>query len=317
MAAGVGQIIEASDYNTIRTKIANVMGVGGVGNGVTADFGYGQQLNSAAVNPLDAVLEKRKITKAQWDDLRWDIINASIHQLDTIPDLTIVATTSPIKYGASHPNYQYNTTANTITSDKYKIATTQSITTIPAAAVTRSASWANTVSCQVVLTFATSEQARYFWNSGGILRFNSSRSGGSSLDQNTAWTRLLTAVGNQDFNNRTVTPTGVGVYTLTNAFQTYYENSASSPYSNNKYRLQAKTDVANNTTGTGRIFTFNIQWVDGYVDSGPEIPPGDTVDGTLTLNITEIRAAGTLLPAGSGNFAITPPIYSVSSISGS
>jgi len=317
MAAGIGQIIEASDYNTIRTKVANVMGIGGVGNGVTADYGYGQQLNSTAVNPADINLEKRKITKAQWDDLRWDIINASIHQLDTIPDLNIVATTDPIKYGSDQPNYQYNTAADTVRTNRYRVATTQSITRLPTAAVTRSTAWSNAVSCQVTMTFATSDQARYFWNSGGVIRFNSSRSGGTSLDQNTAWTRLLTAVGNQDFNNRTVTPTGVGVYTLTNVFQTYYENSASSPYSNNKYRLQAKTDVANNTTGTGRIFTFNIQWIDGYVDTGPEIPPGDTVDGTLTLNITEIRAAGTLLPTGSGNFAITPPIYSVSSISGS
>ena len=317
MAAGLREIISASDYNTIRTKVANVMGIGGVGNSVTADYGYGQQLNSTVVNPADPNLEKRKITKAQWDDLRWDIINASVHQTDTIPDLIIISTTDPIKYGSDQPNYQYSTAADTITSNRYRVATTQSITRTPNAPVTLSSAWANAVSCQVTLTFATSDQARYFWNSGGVLRFNSSRSGGTALDQNTAWTRLLTAVGNQDFNNRTVTPSGVGVYTLTNVFQTYYENSASSPYSNNKFRLQAKTDVANNSTGNGRIFTFNIQWIDGYVDTGPEVPPGDTVDGTLTLNITEIRAAGTLLPVGSGNFAVTPPTYSVSSISGS
>lgn len=317
MAAGVGQIISASDYNTIRTKIANVLGIGGVGNGVTADFGYGQQLNSSAVNAADPVLEKRKITKAQWDDLRWDIINAHVHQLDTIPDLVVVSNADPIRYGSSQPNYQYNTTADTVTSNRYKIATTQSITRTPIAAVTRSTAWSNSVSCQLTMTFATSDQARYFWNAGGVIRFSSSRSGGSALDQNTAWTRLLTAVGNQDFNNRTITPTGTGIYTLTNSFQTYYENSASSPYSNNKFRLQVKVDVANNSTGTARIFTFNIQWIDGYVDSGPEVPPGDTVDGTLTLNTTEIRAAGTLLPAGAGNFAVTPPAYSVSSISGS
>jgi hypothetical protein len=317
MAAGLREIISASDYNTIRTKVANVMGIGGVGNSVTADYGYGQQLNSTAVNPADPVLEKRKITKAQWDDLRWDIINASVHQTDTIPDLTIISTTDPIKYGADQPNYQYSTAADTVTANRYVVATTQAITRIPTAAVTFSSAWSNAVSCQLTMTFATSDQARYFWNSGGVIRFNSSRSGGTALDQNTAWTRLLTAVGNQDFNNRTVTPSGVGVYTLTNTFQTYYENSASSPYSNNKFRLQAKTDVSNNSTGNGRIFTFNIQWIDGYVDTGPELPPGDTVDGTLTLNITEKRASGTLLPTGAGNFSITPPTYSVSSISGS
>jgi hypothetical protein len=112
MAAGAGQFIEASDYNSIRAKIAEVMAVG------SASYGYGQNLISDTVEyapPIGIPTEtpeqkaKRRITKAQWDALRFDLINARVHQLDTVPVLTEVSTTDPIRYGASHPNSQYNT----------------------------------------------------------------------------------------------------------------------------------------------------------------------------------------------------------------
>jgi hypothetical protein len=53
--AAVGEIIAAADYNTIRNKVANILGVG------SASSGYGQTLNSETVNPLDPDVEKRKM----------------------------------------------------------------------------------------------------------------------------------------------------------------------------------------------------------------------------------------------------------------
>lgn len=303
--AAVGDIIAAADYNTIRTKVANILGVG------SASSGYGQTLNASDnVDPLDADLEKRKITKAQWDALRFDIINARVHQVDVAPTLTVVSTTDPIKYGAAHPNYQYNEVANNIVTDKFVLAPSQSIIE-SATSASRSTSWVNSLSCLVTVTFASADQARYFWNSGGKLRFTSSRTGGLSTAQNSAWTSLLSAAGTQDF---TAISSTVNAYTLTTSYQNWYTSASSSPYASNNYTIQVKAD-ADNSSGLARIFYFNIIWTDGHVNIGSPPPPGDYVDGTLSIAVEELRAAGMLLP--SGTFAITRPTYSISSISGS
>jgi len=310
--AAVGEIIAAADYNTIRNKVANILGVG------SASSGYGQTLNSETVNPLDPDVEKRKITKAQWDDLRFDIINARVHQVDVTPILTVVSTTDPIKYGPAHPNFQYNSVANDIITDKFVAATTQVITSAAASDANRrvqlATAWANSVSCTLTMTFASADQARYFWNSGGRLRFSSSRSGGALTAQNTSWTNLLAAVGSVDF---TAASSTLNTYTLTTSYQPWYTSASSSPYNNNDYTIRVKADTEN-SSGTARVFQFEITWRDGYVDYPGPTPPGDSIDGTLSLTVDEIYAEGILLPGNlPSSFAITRPVYSITTISGS
>jgi hypothetical protein len=314
MTVAFGQIIEASDYNTIRAKIAEVMGVG------SATYGYGQNLISDTVEyaPYTSIPSetpqqkaKRQITKAQWDALRFDLINARVHQLDTVPSLTEISTTDFVTAGGG-PATQYNSMADQVRTDKFLLAPGQSTITSPTSQV-RSTAWANSVSCTLTVTFTTADQARYFWNSGGRIRLASSRTGGSSTAQNTAWSSLLDAVGAADFS---ATSSTLSAYSLTSSYQTWKTSGSSSPYLNNNYRIQIRSDVSN-SSGTARIFYFNIIWTDGYADPGFP-PPGDQVDGTLTLAVTEIRASGALYPnLIPGSFAITPPTYSVTSISGS
>jgi hypothetical protein len=88
----------------------------------------------------------------------------------------------------------------------------------------------------------------------------------------------------------------------------------STAYSANFFRLEAKTDVVNNATGTATVLTIRATLADDYVDLGPPAP-GDSVDGTLSIDVTELKATGSLLPSGS--FNITSPVYSLSVISGS
>jgi hypothetical protein len=314
MTVAFGQIIEASDYNTIRAKIAEVMGVG------SASYGYGQNLISDTVEyapyasiPSETLQQKakRQITKAQWDALRFDLINARVHQLDAVPGLIEISTTDFITSGGG-PASQYNSMAEQARTDKFLLAPGQSTITSPTSQ-TRSTAWANSVSCTLTVTFTTADQARYFWNSGGRIRFASSRTGGTNVAQNTAWTNLLDAAGAADFSAASST---LSVYGLTTSYQTWKTSSSSSPYSNNNYRIQVKSDIEN-SSGTARIFYFNIVWTDGYTDPG-QPAPGDQIDGTLSLSVTEIRASGALYPElVPGSFAITPPTYSITSISGS
>ena len=300
-------LIFATDYNLIQTKIAQVLGTG------SSTFGYGQTPRSSQIPATDP---KPVITKEQWDNLRYDLLNARLHQVGVPPTLKEVATTDAIKIGAAEPNFQYDVTANSARSDRFDIGAGRFSLAIKDTE-TRTTSWKTLVTAEITVTFGTVDQARFFFNSGGKIRLASSRSGGSSSAQNTSWTNLLEAVGSVDFGG--AVPSGVNFYSLTNVYQPYYSNSPSSPYGNNIYRLEAKCNVSNNSSGTANIVYIKATWTDGYQDLGdPAFLPPDLVDGTLTIEVSEVKATGALLPEEDGiNFNITSPTFSISAITGS
>lgn len=281
----IGDLISASDYNTIRNKIINVIGTG-VGNS-----GYGQTTFSTSVSAGNTV------TKAQWDALRYDIYNSLLHQLGSPPSIVTAATGGVISYGAGNPNTQYDTLADQAISNRFDLGAGQFVTeTIGSESY--SSSWYSSVSSTVTVTFNTAEEARFFFNSGGKIRFASSRSGGSGTAQNSAWSNLLSSAGTQVFG---ANAPGINFFNLTSSYQTAFNLTASSPYSANIWRIEALCNVPNNSAGTANIVTFRVSWIDGYYDPGPEPspPPGDSVDGTLTLSVDSVRASGSLLPSGS------------------
>ena len=148
---------------------------------------------------------------------------------------------------------------------------------------------------------------------------NISISGGSSTAQQNAWVNLLNAVGTLSFGADTH-PT-FNYYSMTNVFQTVYQESMSTPYSANNIKLEARTNVADNSTGTATTLYLRGTLLDSYTDPVPlsgspgDFPPGDAVNGTLTVSVEELKATGSLLP--SGTFSITSPTYSLSAITAS
>jgi hypothetical protein len=124
-----------------------------------------------------------------------------------------------------------------------------------------------------------------------------------------SWVNFLNSVGIRSFGADT--DPSINYYTLTNSFQTYYQSSLSTPYSANNYRLEASCNVSNNSAGTATVLTLRATLTDAYTDPGAPAP-GDSVDGTLTISVEELKAAGTLFP--SGTFSIVGPSYSLSSI---
>jgi len=296
----IGDFISATDYNSIRTKIQNVMAVG------TGTFGYGQTTFSSLV------VVGNSVTKAQWDALRYDIYNAVLHQTGSAPAITTVAVGDVIRHGASQPNFQYDTIADQATTNRFDLGTGQFVTEA-INSTSFSSSWYQSVSSTTSVTFATAEQARFFFNAGGKIRFASTRTGGNGEAQNASWSNLLSTAGTQSFVGG---PAGVNFFSLTNSFQTFAELSGSSAYSNNKWRLEASCNVSNNTLGTANIVNFRITWLDAYTDPNAFIGPGDLVDGTLTLTVDQVRPAGFLQPSGTFT-TIGPASATVGSISGS
>ena len=290
--------IDDLDFNELRSKILTLLGTG------VGSYGYGQEIKSFPV------FEGNIITVAQWEGLRYDLINLLVHQNGVTPQIIEIVKGNDIS--ESDPVLEYNELAELAKSNRFDLAVSQSaVSTV--ATKTLLTRW-NTYSYATVrLVFSSPDEARYFFNSGGKIQFTSSRTGGSSTAQNGAWTNILNSVGTVTFGANTG---DVNFYSLTNNYQVLLQQALSTPYSANVYRIQVLCNAANNLQGTATSVTFEISWTDNYTEALTSFPvaPDDQVDGTLSLNVVEIKASGNLQPLG--NFSIVSPAYEISEISG-
>jgi hypothetical protein len=122
-----GSDILAADYVAIQDKAQALLGIG------SGSRGYGQTVQSSDVTIGNI------ITKAQWDALRYDIVNIRYHQDGVLPNIVTVNRGDPIRYRSDAPNTNYNTLVETAITNRFQIATNQSILS-PAGSVSTSAS---------------------------------------------------------------------------------------------------------------------------------------------------------------------------------
>ena len=327
----VNDKIRVADYNAIRSTVVDNLGTG------AGPFGYGQALNSSAV------AEGTKLTVTHIDQLRNDIINAWTHIFGTAPTPTTVVEGGTVRFNSSNaPVDAYQAIANTINSNRFTVAGSQSAVNVPTAPSSTTwpgiygASWTSLIQCTVTATWPDANQARHFWNSGGQIRFTASRTGGTNNNQNNAWTGILSSAGTQSYGGNNpgtgVSPNdGQNWYRCTNSRQLWYSQSGSSPYGANTYRIYARTldaTAGNNQTGTARQGEWHIEFVDNYVDPGiaplpsgspntataAMFPPGDSVDGTFSISVSLLYATGILVPLSLGNFSVTLPVVTISAI---
>lgn len=302
--SGTGSDIGAVDYVSIQDKAQQLLGTG------SGSRGYGQVLQSSDV------FTGNQITKAQWDLLRYDITTIKYHQDGVLPNIITVNVGDVIAYGSGSPNTNYATILASAEANRFRVSPSASTVTNKGSA-TRTTPWSTSATATLTCTFANSNQARYFFNSGGKFRITTTITGASATSQINAWVGLLNTVGTISFGADTH-PT-FNYYTLTNSYQTVFQNSLSTPYSANSYSLEVKCDVADNSGGTASVVYLKITLNDAYVDpdvyTGKNNPPTDVVDGTLTISIDELKATGSLTP--SGTFTIASPVYSLSAITAS
>jgi hypothetical protein len=292
----VGSKIEDLDYNQIAAKIANIMGSG------AGQFGYGQAVVSSPVS------EGTRIEKTHWDALRFDILNSRLHQDGLLPSVIEAVRGQVIRYGAGHPNLQYNSQTDVAIANKFNIGVGQYVID-SAVSTSRSTPWSVQVASTITATFGSADYARWFFNSGGKIRITSTRTGGSSSAQNNSWSALLNTAGSVEFD-------AVNFYNSTTTPEVLFFDQPSFPYSASRYSIKHSCNIANNSNGGATIITLAVLWEDIYQDTGP-LPPPDSVDGTLSLVVDELRAFGILLPAGTPPFVIARPTYTITPISGS
>ena len=278
--AGSGTTALASDVRTPADTVFAVMGGGSVTRG------YGQTTFGDGKNVGDT------ITANDFNNIRYDLLNASAHQNGTAVALTLAGNVTGDIINSTDPN-SFAPYASTIDSDRFNCHSSRK-STAAAGGNSRASSWASSVSAVYAVTFSSADQARYFWNGGGRIRFASSRTGGAASAQNASWSSLLSSAGTQEFGGSSVYGWGTGNSSLYSIF-------SSAPYASNTYNISASTNV-NNSSGAASIFYFTLTWSDPYVDPAPGEPPApeDIVDGTLayTVEITGPTGGHALTPSG-------------------
>lgn len=326
MAAGSGSIIEAVDYNTIRNKVASVLGTG------AGKLGYGQTLYSSAVATGNT------ITAEQWQKLEIDLRNIRWHQTGAIPNIPQVSQGAVVSYNISQPNTFYNTLAETAISDaaNFPIGAGRSVID-SGISQTRTTPWENSLTTTATITFNSANDARYFFNSGGKLQISASRIGGSITQQNSSWSSVIASAGVLTIGATATSASNISFWNLTNIYTT--ENTknfnATTPYSSNLFQVRAKCNLANNANGGAWVVDIQFNFLDAYVDPGNN--PGDipnttgVVDGTLTVTVNELRASGPMIPPvpptpglnpvpafpANTPFTILRPAYVITTLAGS
>ncbi len=312
------KLIQVADYNNIQSKVANVLGTG------SGNSGYGQTVLSSQVSTSS------KVSVADWTKLKYDIINTYYHQTATTPTVLVDPVNGNLVKASTitEPYKQYSLWADVVDTQKFDIGAGQFITRTqhpvtlqnwttetawPNASSGR-ARWDSRIYCQINVYWSNANEARAFFNSGGEIRFTSTRTGGagtpSYLEQNNSWTSLLLGSGTQAFGgNKPIVDTGTlnggNFYRLNNGYQTWYSATATNPYSTNTYRILARTPgVTDNTSGSAYNIEFLVEWNDNHTGSsgGP-----DGVDGTFKVTMSTLEASGILQPSGTGNFTVTTP----------
>ena len=264
MTYSSGQLIEAVDYNGFanNTAGANVNTVWGTGSG---DAGWGQ------ASTLTTVAAGTDVTATQWANL-----NSRITSMALQTSTTITSRTNPVVGDIIGILSAVNTDLTNCTTNRGNAAASGTIsdtwtgsTAKTTATGSGQAAW--TIEWTHVITFPSADQARYFWNAGGLVRLDMSKSV-NFTDADPDWNSFVGTVGvlymSGRVNNasqtiagatytgftRSVPPLPVasttGWYTLgagapaTTMFQI---NDTVSPYSGNFIRVTAAVNAGRTT----------------------------------------------------------------------
>ncbi len=284
----IGDLVSATDYNNIRTDISNVIG--------QTTLGYGQVLRSPTASVSNTV------TSSNMQLLYLDIVSAGVHQTGTLStalaypsvgDL-IAWETSTNTDAAKKGLNDFITLKNTVSSfdsqttnfpdTSFSITalntSTRNGTTLPWG----TAADVQTITHEVVITFVDANHMKYFFNSGGEIRFSASLTSASGAKA-TDWSNMLTAMGSIAFNkwrtrslNSSGTGTSIGSNNITSAYQQVFSKYGSSVYSDNYYKVEAKKPSVN-------TLQFLISFVDGDVGTDLVNPVDENVVGVVSSSV--------------------------------
>jgi hypothetical protein len=307
MAYTSGGLIEFWDYNRVTwggntsgvytSTPSNFAYVWGVGSG---QFGYGQDIGA-----ISTVSAGGTVTATQWSTFVQRLNLTLAHQggagaqLATGSNIGIVA-------GATITAFANVATAvTTVNTNKLDFNSTRGATTTGANLDKVYNTEASTMTHTITVTFASADQARYFFNSGGRLSLVVGQAG--DFEQNakeTGWRDLINAIGTIHLDQLTSTRTGtgetlttngsaIGYWDLTTSNQTLIRlTQDTAPYTANFIDIFARVaGAAGSNGGLGTQVIFQIDYVDGSADGGFN----DGISGTVRNRIDIVKPETTYL----------------------
>jgi hypothetical protein len=272
MTYSVGGLIEATDYNGFAstTTNGNVNAIWGAGLG---SYGYGQGTTLTTVSPGGTV------TATSWADLVNRIQSISSHT-----GRSITSRTAPVAGNVI-------AVLNNVATDLTNLFTARANAAISGATIspatgtwwqatnTPNAAW--TITTTHTITFANAAAARYFFNSGGLIKWDVAKTS-TGTEADTEWNDLAQTLTGEIYLSGantahsingvaytgttriggTGTPstlnTTVGFYNLTTVASTLYQQFAdSSPYTSDSIRIQAAVNDNSNPT----VLTLTTAWI--------------------------------------------------------
>jgi hypothetical protein len=272
MTYSVGGLIEATDYNgfAANTTNGNVNAIWGAGLG---SYGYGQGTTLTTVSPGGTV------TATSWADLVNRIQSISSHT-----GRSITSRTAPVAGNVI-------AVLNNVATDLTNLFTARANAAISGATIspatgtwwqatnTPNAAW--TITTTHTITFANAAAARYFFNSGGLIKWDVAKTS-TGTEADTEWNDLAQTLTGEIYLSGantahsingvaytgttriggTGTPstlnTTVGFYNLTTVASTLYQQFAdSSPYTSDSIRIQAAVNDNSNPT----VLTLTTAWI--------------------------------------------------------
>jgi len=286
MTYTVGGLIQATDYNGfVATSGNNINAVWGTGSG---DSGWGQ----TNINQISAGVT---VTATQWATLVANLATAGQQTSSTL-----TSRTQPVAGNVIAILANVATDINTIAQIRGSaaaagttIGTFSGTTSKTTATGSGQSAW--TITFTHTVTFPSADQARYFFNAGGLVKIMFGKSS-TGTDHDPDWNTFAGECGNiflsghvrdtaqtiagVSYNGvtriggtggtQTTLATTTGFYDLTTTAVTLFQlNQITAPYQSEIIRVQASV----NSNATPTVLTLTTSWIDDGASA-----PGTTAD---------------------------------------
>lgn len=317
MTYGTGNQIVSLDYNTfaqggasVNHAVANINTIWGVGSG---DKGYGQSTTLPTVTTSTDT-----ITATQWSTMISRLNSILTHQAGSGSGITAPTAGATVTYLST-----LSSSISTAFTNRATAATNATDLANATTSTTWNSSAPTTFTITKTATWASADQARYFFNAGGklVLNFGTvTNTLGNSKGSD--WASLLTTklasmiVGGYT-NSRTGTggtvsasDTAKGYWnagTVNSSIITLTSASGTADYSSNSIQIQIKTNgVQGANADVGTVMTFTITLTDSAADTNTAPPsiPAYTPAGTAPTQGNFNDALNITIPCG---IIVRPP----------
>ena len=301
--------ILASDSNLIRGETGSFAGsvafatnkagfLWGKGFG---DRGYGQ------VSPSTSNVAVENVIGGEWRELQSILTSLASWQGSStanIPPASAFAIGQPISAHRTADGNAYDLASALALLDSSRLNHNFANFTLNSnvASSTRNAAWGSPgepgIAAEFTCNFASEDDARYFFNSGGQIRLTLNHPN-TSTSQDVAWYYALLnmniafqAHSTSALSGSTGTGSSLGYYELTSGYQRVYDasNSSSGVYSQNDYYLDVKSNnIVGTNGGRGSQLVFRITMVDEHSNAF-----ADNVNAGTSAAMSYIKASSGL-----------------------